>query len=78
MEILLDHLEEEGVFANYADANESAYKVVKDLNSSRNPIISDEKGKGTVSVTLDSSFLLSKSQGNGVIELDGVYGKECK
>ena len=38
LEILLDQLEE-GVIVNYEDTNESAYKVVKDLNSLRNPII---------------------------------------
>ena len=66
-------MEEESV--NYGDTNESAYKVVKNLNSLRNPIISDDKGKGTVSVTLDSSFSFSKSQGDTVTELVGFMEK---
>ena len=41
----------------------------------RNPIISDDKGKGTVSVTLDSSFSFSKSQGDTVTELVGFMEK---
>ena len=48
-----------------------ADKVVKDLNNSKNSILSDGKGKGTVSIALDSSFSLSKSQGDTVIELEG-------
>ena len=71
LEILLELLEEEGVVVNYGDKNESAYKVVKDLNSLKDPIISDDKGKVTVNDTLDSSFSLSKSQSDTVTELEG-------
>ena len=46
LEILLDQLEE-GVIVNYEDTNESAYKVVKDLNSFRNPIIFCRKVSAT-------------------------------
>ena len=56
LKILLDQLEEEDVVVNFGDGNESPYKFVKDLNNSKNPIISYKKGEGTVSVTLDSSF----------------------
>ena len=52
-----------------------AYKVVKGLNNSKNPITSDDKGKGTISVTLDNSFSLSKSQGGIVIELERFIEK---
>ena len=72
LKTLLDQLEEESVIVNYGDTNKSAYKVVKNLNSSTNPIISDDKGKGTVSVTLDSSFSLSKGQGDTVTELEAL------
>ena len=56
LKILLDQLEEEDVVVNFGDGNESPYKFVKDLNNSKNPIISYKKGEGTVSVTLDSFF----------------------
>ena len=71
LEILLDQLEKEGAVVKYGDTNESAYKVVKYLNSSKNTIISDEKREASISVILDSSFSLSKSQRNTVIELEG-------
>ena len=77
LEILLEQLEEEGVAVNYGDRNESAYKVVKDLNSLRNPIISEDKWKGTVNDTLDSSFSLSKSKGDTVTELEGFMEKNA-
>ena len=48
LDTLSDQLEEEDVIVNYGDMNESAYYVVKDLTSSRNTIISDDKGKGTL------------------------------
>ena len=48
LDTLSDQLEEEDVIVNYGDMNESAYYVVKDLISSRNTIISDDKGKGTL------------------------------
>ena len=47
LDTLSDQLEEEDVIVNYGDMNQSAYYVVKDLTSSRNTIISDDKGKGT-------------------------------
>ena len=77
LEILLEELEEEGALINYGDANESAYKVVKDLNSLRNPIVSDNKGNGTVNDTLDGSFSLSNSQGDTVTELKGFIEKNA-
>ena len=70
-EILLDQMEKKGAVVKYGDTNESAYKVVKYLNSSKNTIISDEKREASISVILDSSFSLSKSQRNTVIELEG-------
>ena len=70
MEIFLPQLEKEGAVVNYGDRNESAYEIVKDLNSSKNTVISDDKREGSVSIILDSSFSLSKSQGNTVIELE--------
>ena len=48
LDTLSDQLEEEDAIVNYGDMNESAYYVVKDLTSSRNSIISDDKGKGTL------------------------------
>ena len=72
METLLVQLEEEGVIVNYGGAIESAYKVAKDLNSSRNSVISDDKGKGTISVTLDNSFSLYT-----VTELEGFIEKNA-
>ena len=70
-----DGLEKEGAVVNYGDTNESAYKVVKDLNSSKNTIISDEKREASISAILDSSFSLLKSQGDTVIELEGFTEK---
>ena len=55
------------LLVNYGNANE--LKVIIDLDSSRSPIISDDKGKGTASATLDSSFSLSKSQDVKVTEV---------
>ena len=60
---------------NYGDTNESAYKVAKYLNSSKNTVISDDKREGSISIILDSSFSLSKSQGDTVIELEGFTEK---
>ena len=57
--------------------NELAYKVVKDLNNLRNPIVSDDKAKGTVNDSLDSSFSLSKIQGETVTELEGFIEKNA-
>ena len=45
MEVLLEQQEEEGVVVNNGDTNDWAYKVVKDLNSSKNPIFQMTKGK---------------------------------
>ena len=70
MEILLDQMEEEGIVVNFGDANELEYQLVKDLNNFKIPSISDDKGKGTVIITLDSSFSLSKSQLDTVTELE--------
>ena len=70
-----DGLEKEGAVVNYGDTNESTYKVVKDLNSSKNTIISDEKREASISAILDSSFSLLKSQGDAVIELEGFTEK---
>ena len=67
LEIFLPQLEKEGAGVNYGDTNESAYEIVKDLNSSKNTVISDDKREGSVSIILDSSFSLSKSRGNTVI-----------
>ena len=75
LEIFLPQLEKEGAVINYGDTNESAYEIVKDLNSSKNTVISDDKREGSVSIILDSSFSLSKSQGNTVIELEGFTEK---
>ena len=61
------------LFVNYGDANE--LKVIIDLDSSRSPIISDDKGKGTASVALDSSFSLSKSQDVKVTEVRSLKKK---
>ena len=77
LEILLEKLKEEGVVVNYEHANEVTYTVVKDLNSSKNPTISGDKveWKGRVSITLDSFFSLSKSQGDTVTELEEFIEK---
>ena len=61
------------LFVNYGEANE--LKVIIDLDSSRSPIISDDKGKGTASVALDSSFSLSKSQDVKVTEVRSLKKK---
>ena len=63
-------MEEEGIVVNFGDANELEYQLVKDLNNFKIPSISDDKGKGTVIITLDSSFSLSKSQLDTVTELE--------
>ena len=77
MEILLEQREEEGVAVNNGDTNDWAYKVVKDLNSLRKIIISDDKGKGRFNDTLDSCFSLSKSQGDTVTELEAFIEKNA-
>ena len=59
---LLDQLEVEGVVVSYGNANESAYKVVKNLKNLKNLITSDDKGKRTASFTLDSSYLCQKTR----------------
>ena len=65
------------MFWSIGDANVSAYRVVKYLNSLKNSIISDDKRKDTVSVTLDSSFSLSESRGETVTELEGFIEKNA-
>ena len=63
------------LFVNYGDTNE--LKVIIDLDSSRSPIISDDKGKGTAGVALDSSFSLSKSQDVKVTEVQEFKEKNA-
>ena len=43
----------------------------------KNSIISDDKRKDTVSVTLDSSFSLSESRSETVTELEGFIEKNA-
>ena len=43
----------------------------------KNSIISDDKRKDTVSVTLDSSFSLSESRSETVTELEGFTEKNA-
>ena len=65
------------MFWSIGDANVSAYTVAKYLNSLKNSIISDDKRKDTVSVTLDSSFSLSESRSETVTELEGFTEKNA-
>ena len=65
------------MFWSIGDANVSAYTVAKYLNSLKNSIISDDKRKDTVSVTLDSSFSLSESRSETVTELEGFIEKNA-
>ena len=55
---------------DYGYVNELAYKVVKDLNNSKRQIISDDKAKGTVSLTLGNLFSMSKNQSDTVTEFE--------
>ena len=55
---------------DYGYVNELAYKVVKDLNNSKRQIISDDKAKGTVSLTLGNLFSMSKNQSETVTEFE--------
>ena len=59
-----------GTIVDYGYVNEPAYKVVKYLNNSKRQIISDDKAKGTVSLTLGNLFSMSKNQSDTVTEFE--------
>ena len=59
-----------GTIVDYGYVNEPAYKVVKYLNNSKRQIISDDKAKGTVSLTLGNLFSMSKNQSETVTEFE--------
>ena len=59
-----------GTIVDYGYVNEPAYKVVKYLNNSKRQIISDDKAKDTVSLTLGNLFSMSKNQSETVTEFE--------
>lgn len=76
--LFLDQLVEKGIVFNYENANKLGYKVVKDRNPVRRIQSFHMEGKAIVSVTLDSPFSLSKSQGDTVTKLEGFIEKKMQ